>query len=158
DKGVTRIGNDNLFMAYTHVAHDCVVGSNVVMSNCATLGGHVELGDGVIMSGFSGAHQFCKVGAHAFLANNSAVTQDVPPYVLVTGQPAAPHSVNSKGLERRGFTAEQIRNIRNAFRVLYRSDLKLAEAVQQLQALAATQPEIRALVEFIHASTRSLVR
>jgi UDP-N-acetylglucosamine acyltransferase len=158
DKGVTRIGDDNLFMSYTHVAHDCVVGNNVVMSNCATLGGHVELGDWVIMGGFSGVHQFCKVGAHAFLANNAAVTQDVPPYILVTGQPAAPHSVNTKGLERRGFTPEQIRNIRNAFRVLYRSDLKLAEAVQQLEALAATQPEIQAFVDFIRSSTRSLVR
>ncbi len=158
DQGVTRIGDDNLFMAYTHVAHDCVVGNQCVLANCATLGGHVQLGDWVIMAGFSAIHQFCKVGAHAFLANNTAVTRDVPPYVMAVGQPAAPHSVNAEGLKRRGFTPEQIRNIRNAFRLLYRSGLKLADATSQLNALAETQPEIRAIVEFLPRSTRSIVR
>ena len=158
DEGVTRIGNDNLFMSYTHVAHDCRVGSNVVLANYATLGGHVHLGDWVIMGGYSGIHQFCKVGAHAFLGNNTAVTRDVPPYVMAVGQPAEPHSVNSEGLKRRGFTPENIRNIKNAFRILYRSDLRLEEAVKQLQALAAEQPELKALVDFIGASTRSIVR
>ena len=116
DKAVTTIGDDNLFMAYTHVAHDCVVGSKIVMSNCATLGGHVELGDWVIMGGFSGVHQFAKVGAHAFIANNAAVTRDVPPFVMAVGQPAQPHSINSEGLKRRGYTEQQIRNLRNAYR------------------------------------------
>ena len=101
---MTAIGDDNLFMAYTHVAHDCVVGSKIVMSNCATLGGHVELGDWVIMGGFSGVHQFAKVGTHAFIANNAAVTRDVPPFVMAVGQPAQPHSINSEGLKRRGYT------------------------------------------------------
>jgi UDP-N-acetylglucosamine acyltransferase len=158
DEGVTRIGSDNLFMSYSHVAHDCRVGSNTVLANTATLGGHVHLGDWVIMGGFSGVHQFCKVGAHAFIGNNAAVTRDVPPYVMAVGQPAEPHSVNSEGLKRRGFTPENIRNIKNAFRILYRSDLRLEEAVKQLQALAAEQPELRALVDFIGASTRSIVR
>ncbi len=158
DQGVTRIGDDNLFMAYTHVAHDCVVGNQCVLANCATLGGHVQLGDWVIMAGFSAIHQFCKVGAHAFLANNTAVTRDVPPYVMAVGQPAAPHSVNAEGLKRRGFTPEQIRNIRNAFRVLYRSGLKLAEAEVQLKAMAQEHPEIQQIVDFIPLSTRSLVR
>jgi UDP-N-acetylglucosamine acyltransferase len=158
DQGVTRIGDDNLFMAYTHVAHDCVIGSNVIMANCATLGGHVHLDDWVVMGGFSAVHQFGKVGAHAFLANNSAVTRDVPPYVMVVGQPAEPHSVNAEGLKRRGFSPEQIRNIREAYRVLYRSDLLLADAVEKLKALGAMRPEIRAFVDFIGASTRGLIR
>jgi UDP-N-acetylglucosamine acyltransferase len=158
DEGVTRIGDENLFMAYSHVAHDCRVGSHCVLANNATLGGHVHLGDWVIMGGFSGVHQFCKVGAHAFLANNAAVTRDVPPYIVAVGQPAAAHSVNAEGLKRRGFTPEQIRNLRNAFRLLYRSGLKLTDATAQLAAIAAEQPEVRALVEFLPLSTRSIVR
>ena len=115
-------------MSYSHVAHDCQVGNQCVLANSATLGGHVELGDWVIMGGFAAIHQFCKVGAHAFLANNAAVTRDVPPYVMAVGGPARPHSINSEGLKRRGFSAEQIRNLRNAYRVLYRSGLQLEEA------------------------------
>jgi UDP-N-acetylglucosamine acyltransferase len=145
-------------MNYTHVAHDCQVGSRVVLANNATLGGHVQLGDWVIMGGFSGVHQFCKVGAHAFIANNCAVTRDVPPYVMAVGQPAAPHSVNSKGLERRGFSAEQIRHIKDAYRVLYRSELPLAEALAHLQAKVVEQPELQDFVAFISASDRSLIR
>jgi UDP-N-acetylglucosamine acyltransferase len=158
DKGVTTIGNDNLFMAYSHVAHDCVLGNNIVFANCATLGGHVEIGDWVILGGMAAIHQFCKVGAHAFIAGGAIVTRDVPTYVMVAGNPAEPHAVNAEGLKRRGFTPEQIRNLKNAFRVLYRSDLKLADAVAQLQALAAEQPEVAALVEFIRRSERSLIR
>lgn len=158
DQGVTRIGNDNLFMAYAHVAHDCQVGNQCVLANNATLGGHVQLGDWVIMGGLSAIHQFCKVGAHAFIANNAAVTRDVPPYVMTVGQPAAAHSVNSEGLKRRGFTPEQIRNIRNAFRLLYRSGLKLADATAQLDVLAQEQPELKLIVEFLPTSTRSIVR
>jgi UDP-N-acetylglucosamine acyltransferase len=158
DQGVTRIGSDNLFMAYAHVAHDCQVGNQCVLANNATLGGHVHLGDWVIMGGLSAIHQFCKVGAHAFVANNAAVTRDVPPYVMTVGQPAAAHSVNSEGLKRRGFTPEQIRNIRNAFRLLYRSGLKLTDATAQLEALAQEQPELKLIVEFLPTSTRSIVR
>jgi UDP-N-acetylglucosamine acyltransferase len=158
DQGVTRIGNDNLFMAYAHVAHDCQVGNQCVLANNATLGGHVQLGDWVIMGGLSAIHQFCKVGAHAFIANNAAVTRDVPPYVMTVGQPAAAHSVNSEGLKRRGFTPEQIRNIRSAFRLLYRSGLKLADATAQLETLAQEQPELKLIVEFLPTSTRSIVR
>ena len=113
-------------MAGSHVGHDCVIGSHCVFANYATLGGHVEIGDWVHMGGFSGVHQFCKVGAHAFIANNTAVTRDVPPFVMAVGRPAEPHSVNAEGLKRRGYTAEQIRNIRDAYRILYRSQLKLA--------------------------------
>jgi UDP-N-acetylglucosamine acyltransferase len=157
-EGVTRIGDNNLFMANSHVAHDCQIGSHCVLANLATLGGHVVLGDWVIMGGFSGVHQFGKVGAHAFIANNAAVTRDIPPYVLAVGQPAEPHSVNAVGLARRGFTPEQVRNVKNAFRILYREDRKLADALLKLQELAARAPEIAALVEFIGQSERSLAR
>ncbi len=158
DQGVTRIGNDNLFMAYAHVAHDCVIGSDCILANHSTLAGHVHLADWVIMGGLSGIHQFVKVGAHAFIANNAAVTRDVPPFIMAVGQPAEAHSINSEGLKRRGFTADQIRNIRSAFRVLYRSGLKLAEATERLEALAKEQPELGLLVEFLPQSTRSIVR
>ncbi|HTP40391.1 MAG TPA: acyl-ACP--UDP-N-acetylglucosamine O-acyltransferase [Steroidobacteraceae bacterium] len=158
DQGVTRIGSDNLFMAYTHVAHDCIVGSQVVMANYCTLGGHVQLGDWAILGGYSGVHQFCKIGAHAFIANNTGVTRDVPPFVMAVGQPAVPHSINSEGLKRRGFTPEQIQRLKQAYRILYRSDLLLADAVTQLQALAPDAPEIRQLLDFIASSGRSLIR
>ena len=158
DKGVTRIGDDNLLMAYTHVAHDCLLGNKIVMSNVATLGGHVEIGDWAILGGLSAVHQFSKLGAHCFIANNAAVTRDVPPYVMAVGQPAQPHSVNAEGLKRRGFTPEQILNIRRAYRILYRSKLKLADAMQQLDSIAAEQPEVLPFVEFVKRSTRSIVR
>jgi UDP-N-acetylglucosamine acyltransferase len=157
-EGVTRIGNDNLFMANSHVAHDCQVGSHCVLANLATLGGHVELGDHVIMGGLSAVHQFCKIGPHAFIANNAAVTRDVPPYVMAVGQPAEPHSINATGLSRRGFTPEQVRNIKNAYRVLYRQDLKLVDAMTKLREMALQMPEIATFVEFIARSERSLVR
>jgi len=158
DRGVTTIGNDNLFMSYSHVAHDCIVGNHCVLANCSTLGGHVVLGDWVIMGGFAGVHQFCKVGAHAFLANNAAVTRDVPPYVMAVGGPAKPHSINAEGLKRRGFSPQQIRNLRNAYRTLYRSGLRLEDAVERLVEAARDQPEVQLLVDFIPQSTRSLVR
>jgi len=156
--GVTRIGNDNLFMAFTHVAHDCVVGDHCVMANYAVLAGHVEMGDWVIMAGYAGIHQFGKVGSHAFLGNNAAVNRDVPPYLLVSGMPAEPKGVNSEGLKRRGFSAEQINHIKNAYRILYRSGLKLSEATARLAELAQTQPEIQPFVDFLGKATRSIVR
>jgi UDP-N-acetylglucosamine acyltransferase len=157
-RGETTIADDCLFMAYSHVAHDCIVGSHCIMSNCTALAGHVALGDWVILSGYSAIHQFCKIGAHAFLANNAAVTRDVPPYLLVAGSPAEPKGINSEGLKRRGFDAARIANIKNAYRVLYRSGLKLAEATEQLRALAASQPELAPFVDFLGASERSIIR
>jgi UDP-N-acetylglucosamine acyltransferase len=153
DQLVTRIGDDNLFMAGSHVGHDCTIGSHCVLANYATLGGHVEMGDWVHMGGFSGIHQFCQVGAHAFIANNTAVTRDVPPFVMAVGRPAEPHSVNAEGLKRRGYTAQQIRNIRDAYRILYRSKLKLADALEQLAQRAASQPELAPLIAFLSDST-----
>jgi UDP-N-acetylglucosamine acyltransferase len=158
DKGVTHIGNDNLLMAYSHVAHDCHLGDQIVMANCATLGGHVEIGDWVTMGGLSAVHQHTKVGAYCFIAHNAAVTRDVPPYVMAVGRPAVPHSVNTVGLQRRGFSPEQVLNIRRAYRLLYRSGLKLKAAVEELERWAATQPEIAPFVEFIKRSSRSIVR
>ena len=158
DRGVTRIGDDNLLMAYAHVAHDCVIGNQCILANNATLGGHVRLDDWVIMGGLSAIHQFGRVGAHAFIANNAAVTRDVPPFVMAVGQPADAHSINAEGLKRRGYTPGQIRNIRAAFRVLYRSGLKLAEATPQLEALAKDQPELLPLVEFLPQASRGIVR
>src|ERR1700739_2333575 len=137
DKGVTSIGDDNLLMACAHVAHDCVVGSNTVFANSAVLGGHVEVGDWVILGGLTAVHQFTKVGAHAFIAGGAMVRQDVPPYVMVQGDPAEPYAVNSEGLKRRGFTEDQIRAIREAYRILYRSDLRLSEAMARLEPIAA---------------------
>lgn len=153
DQLVTRIGNDNLFMAGCHVGHDCIIGSHCVFANYATLGGHVELGDWVHMGGFSGVHQFCKVGPHAFIANNTAVTRDVPPFVMAVGRPAEPHSVNAEGLKRRGYSAVQIRNIKDAYKILYRSKLKLSQASTELARRSATQPELLPLVAFLHEST-----
>jgi UDP-N-acetylglucosamine acyltransferase len=158
DKGVTRIGNDNLFMAFSHVAHDCVIGNQTVFANCASLGGHVEIGDWAILGGLTAVHQFSRIGAHAFLGGGSIVSRDVPPYVMVAGNPAVPVAANVEGLKRRGFTEDQIKNIREAYRILYRSELKLADAIARLAPLVPTQPELRIFVDFIQSSTRSLVR
>ena len=156
--GVTRIGNDNLLMAYSHIAHDCQLGNQIVMSNVATLAGHVEIGDHAILGGLSAVHQFTRVGTHAFIANNAAVTRDVPPYVMAVGQPAEPHSINTVGLKRRGFSDDQVRNLKRAYRTLYRSGLKLKAALERLEAAALTQEELKPLVEFIKLSSRSIVR
>jgi UDP-N-acetylglucosamine acyltransferase len=158
DKGVTRIGSDNLFMAYSHVAHDCQIGNKTVFANCASLAGHVEIGDWVTLGGLTAVHQYVKIGAHAFLAGGAIAQRDVPPYIMVAGNPAIPHAVNTEGLKRRGFCPEQIHNIREAYRILYRMDLKLAEAMERLRALGTTQPEVRMFADFITTSTRSIVR
>jgi UDP-N-acetylglucosamine acyltransferase len=158
DEGVTRIGHDNLFMAFSHVAHDCQIGNSTVFANCASLAGHVEIGDWAILGGLTAVHQFARIGAHAFLGGGSIVSRDVPPYVMVAGNPAVPHGVNSEGLRRRGFSDEQIHNVREAYRILYRSELKLAEALARLTPVAAEHPEIRVFVDFIQTSARSLIR
>jgi UDP-N-acetylglucosamine acyltransferase len=156
--GETRIGNDNLILAYSHVAHDCVLGDHVIMSNAVNLAGHVQVGDWAIFSGYAGAHQFCRIGAHAFIANNTAVLQDIPPYVLAAGQPAEPRAVNVEGLRRRGFSEEQMRAIRTAYRLLYRSELKLEEAIAQLDAMAREQGVLSIFVDFLRDSSRGIAR
>lgn len=158
DQGVTRIGDDNLFMAYTHVAHDCRIGNQVILANAASLGGHVEIQDWAILGGFTIVHQFCRIGAHAFCAMGSVLTRDVPPYVTVGGHPAEPHGINSEGLKRRGFSPVAIRAIKRAYRALYMANLKLDEARTQIAGMAADTPELRPLLDFITADGRGLAR
>jgi UDP-N-acetylglucosamine acyltransferase len=158
DRGVTRIGNDNLLMAYTHVAHDCEIGDHVILANAASLGGHIAVGDWAILGGFVLVHQFCHIGAHAFCGMGSVITMDVPPYVTVGGHPAAAHGINSEGLRRRGFSATAIGQVRQAYKRLYRSGLRMEEAIVEIDALAAAAPELRPLVDFLRASRRGIVR
>lgn len=158
DRGVTRIGSDNWIMAYVHVAHDCLVGDNVVMANAVTLAGHVHIGDWAVLGGFTKLHQFCRVGSHAFCAMNSDLNRDVPPYVTAAGQMAVPRGINAEGLRRRGFTSEQIRAVREAYRTLYRSGLALTEALERLRGAAAEHDELRPLVEFVEQSERGIIR
>lgn len=158
DSGVTRVGSDNWLMSYTHIAHDCQVGNHVIMSNNATLAGHVHVDDHAILSGFTAVHQFCRIGAHSFVGGLAGITRDVLPYMLVAGQPPEPHGINQEGLKRRGFTPEQIRNLKEAYRILYRAGLKLAEAREQLAARAADQPEVAAILAFLDRSERSILR
>lgn len=158
DQGTTRLGDNNWLMAYVHIAHDCVVGDETIFANNVTLAGHVSVDDYVILGGFSGAHQFVRIGAHAFIANNAAVAKDVPPYLMAAGQPAVPRGINSEGLKRRGFSPEQMRNIKDAFRLLYRSDLRLEEAREQIGQRVAEQPEVEIFARFIEPSERGLIR
>lgn len=158
DAGVTRIGNDNLFMAYSHVAHDCDIGDHVIMANAASLGGHVAIGEWAILGGFTIVHQFCRIGAHSFCQMGSVVTKDVPPYVMIGGHPAAPHGINSEGLKRRSFASGTITAIRRAYKLLYKSGLKLGEAVEALNALARVEPAVLPMADFVERSERSIVR
>lgn len=158
DKGTTRIGDDNWLMAYVHIAHDCILGNNIIMANNATLAGHVDIEDWAILGGFTKVHQFCRIGAHSFTGMNVDITRDVPPYVMVSGTPVEPHGINTEGLKRRAFNAEQIRNIKHAYRVLYRSDLRLEDAVQQLRSLGEGQPEVAVMAKFLEKSERSITR
>ena len=158
DAGVTLIGDDNWIMAYVHIAHDCRIGSHCIFANNATLAGHVHVGDWAIFAGFTGAHQFCHVGAHSFLGMYAGTSQDVPAYTMIGGQPPSPKGINSEGLKRRGFTQEQIRNIRSAYRLVYRSGLKLAEAIGELDQLVDKQPELELFVDSLKSSERGIIR
>ncbi len=156
--GETTMRDDNWIMAYVHIAHDCHIGSNTIFANNATLAGHVHIGDWVILAGFSGAHQFCRVGAHAFLGMYSGVSRDVPPYTMVSGTPGVPRGINSEGLKRRDFSAEQIRNIKEAYRIVYRRGLKLDEAIVQLEQRLAEQPELAILLDSLRSTERGIIR
>ena len=158
DDGLTRLGDNNWLMAYVHIAHDCIVGDETIFANNVTLAGHVTVDDYVIFGGFSGAHQFCRIGAHAFVANNAAVTRDVPPYLMASGRPASPRGINIEGLKRRGFSGEQTRNIKDAFRLLYRSGLRLEEAREKIEELSVGQSELEIFAAFLQSSERSIVR
>ncbi|RMF96650.1 MAG: acyl-ACP--UDP-N-acetylglucosamine O-acyltransferase [Gammaproteobacteria bacterium] len=158
DGAVTRIGNDNWLMAYVHIAHDCQLGDHIILANNTSLAGHVHMEDWVICSGFAAVHQFCRIGAHSFLGPYVGMTRDVPPYMMVVGTPPQPRGINAEGLKRRGFSPEQIRNVKEAARILYRSGLRLAEAMERLEALSAAQPELGILVEFLRRSERGIIR
>ncbi len=158
DTGVTRIGNDCWIMAYVHIAHDCQLGDHIIMANNASLAGHVTVGDFAILSGFTQIHQFCDIGEHAFISFSSLVNRSVPPYVTVSPEKSHPRGMNTEGLRRRGFSAEQIQNVRRAYRILYRSGLPLEKAREQLLALEEEDGEIRRLVDFLDHADRSIIR
>jgi UDP-N-acetylglucosamine acyltransferase len=158
DEGLTLIGDDNWIMAYVHIAHDCRVGSHCIFANNATLAGHVHVGDYAIFAGFTGAHQFCHIGAHAFLGMYAGTSRDVPAYTMIGGQPPGPKGINSEGLKRRGFSAVQLRNIKNAYRIVYRNGLKLDEAIGELEGIVAEQPELGIFIESLKVSERGILR
>lgn len=156
DKGVTTVGDNNWLMAYVHVAHDCVVGNNTTIANCTQLAGHVEVGDWATLGGFTGVHQFVKIGAHVMCGVSSVVLMDIPPYVTCGGNPLSAVGINAEGLKRRDFTPEQIANVKRAYKILYRQGLSFADAKAALAN--ESSPEIQALARFLTASTRGIVR
>jgi UDP-N-acetylglucosamine acyltransferase len=159
DTGVTRIGNDNWIMAYVHIAHDCVVGNQTIFANNAALAGHVEIDDYAVLGGYTGVHQFCKIGAHVMTAISTVVFKDIPPYVMAAGSDgAAPHGINSEGLKRRGFSPEGLAAIKQAYKTLYKSGLTLEQAKQALAVQNQTHPEIGPILDFLGRSTRGIIR
>ena len=156
--GITSVGHDNWIMAYCHIAHDCHVGDHAVFANNATLAGHVTVGDHAVLGGFTGVHQFVKIGAHVMAGVSSVVLQDIPPYVTVAGHPCAPHGINGEGLRRRGFTPDSIAALKRAYKTLYKSGLGLAEAKAELERQARDAPVVGAIVAFLATATRGIVR
>ncbi len=158
DVGVTRIGNNNWIMAYVHVAHDCQIGDNTVFANSVQLAGHVHIGDYSILGGFTGVHQFVHIGAHSFIGIATILTQDVPTFVTVSGNPAKPFGINSEGLSRRGFSTDAIAQIKRAYKTLYRNGLSFEDAKAQIASQIGACPELKLLSDFLNASTRGIVR
>lgn len=156
DKATTKIGSDNLFMAYVHIAHDCQVGNHTIFANNASLAGHVKVEDFVTLGGFSGVFQFCRVGAHSFVSTNSVVIKDIPPYVKVSGHYAKPFGLNTIGLQRRGFTETAISELKRAYKIIYRNGLTLVQAIEELQKMQ--DPVIVPLIQFIEAANAGIVR
>ena len=162
DAGVTRVGDDNWIMAYVHIAHDCQVGNKTILANNTTLGGHVHLADWVIIGGFTGIHQFVKIGAHAMVGFSSAVTQDVPPFMMADGNPLAVRGFNAEGLRRRQFSEERISAVKQMHKLLYRTGKTLAQATNEIAELAQSMPQAAADValmsQFLAHSTRGIAR
>lgn len=156
--GSTVIGNNNWLMAYIHIAHDCQVGNNTIFSNGASLAGHAIVDDYAILGGFTLIHQFCHIGAHAFCGMGSAISKDVPPYIMVNGNPAHPHGINSEGLKRSGFSKEAIKAIKEAYKIIYRLGLTVESAKAKLELLAESQAEVQPLIHFMKNSQRGIVR
>ena len=155
---VTKVGNNNWIMAYVHIAHDCIVCDNTILANTATLAGHVTIKDWAIMGGQSSVHQFTTIGEHAMIAGFTGVAQDVPPYIMAWGYRAEPRGINSEGLKRRGFSAAQIENIKQAYKILYRNGLSFNEAKTFITEMAQEHKELRVFVEFFEESTRGIIR
>ena len=159
DLGYTRLGDRNWIMAYVHLAHDCVVGNDAILANCTQLAGHVEIGDFAMLGGFTGVHQFCRVGTHAVTGVGSVVLADVPPYVMAMGNSAKPHGINSEGLKRRKFSAEAIAEIKRAYKSLYRSGLTLDQAREAIDERVNACPDVGVLLDFLSStSRRSIIR
>ena len=156
--GVTRIGDGNWIMAYVHIAHDCIVGNQAVFANGASLAGHVTIGDGATLGGFTLVHQFCRLGRGSFSSMGSCIRRDVPPWVMVAGDPARPHGINTEGLRRLGYESEAQMRLRNAYRTLYKKGLRLQEALRALESEAGEDAAILELVEFVTHSERGIVR
>ncbi len=160
--GTTRVGDENWIMAYVHVAHDCQIGNHAILANTTNLAGHVEVGDWAILGGYTGVHQFCKIGAHAMSAVGTVVLHDIPPFVMVSGNSAEAHGVNTEGLRRRGFSAERIQALRRAYRTIYKSGLTLEQARKDLRDSAAlaeqSAPDLLLLADFLDGVTRGIVR
>ena len=156
--GETRIGDDNWIMAYCHLAHDCVIGSHTIFANNASLAGHVTIGDYVILGGYTLVFQFCQIGNYAMTAFAAGVHKDVPPYFMAAGYRAEPAGINSEGMRRNGFTPEQIANVKNAYKTLYRQGLPYEEARSQIAQAAETAPELAVLRDFLADSQRSIIR
>lgn len=157
DRGVTAIGNRNLFMAYSHVGHDCLIGNDCILANQATLAGHVTLGDFAIMGGLSAIHQFAHMGEHAMAGGGSIITKDIPAFVMVNGNPAAAHGLNSIGLKRRGFSAEAVRALGECYRLVYRKGLTLEQAISEMESRFSFD-ETRRFVDSLKASKRGITR
>src|SRR5215471_9394186 len=159
DRGDTTIGNGNLFLAYSHVAHDCVVGNATTFSNNAQIAGHVRVGDWVVMGAYAGVHQFCRIGAHAMIVAYAKIVQDVPPFMMIDGDPPKPHGINSEGLKRRGFSADDILEIRRAYKTLYRQERTLEDARSEIARAAEAARALGPLAEFLaEPSPRGIVR
>jgi len=158
DQSLTKIGSDNLFMAYTHVAHDCIIGDHVIMANGASLAGHVHLHSHAILGGFTLVHQFTQIGRYSFAAMGSAITQDIPPFVMVGGKPTRPHGINSVGMERNGISPEDIRLIRKAYKIIYKMNLRLEDAIEQMEDMAGDSKELSDMVSFLRNVSRGILR
>jgi UDP-N-acetylglucosamine acyltransferase len=158
DQGVTRIGNENWIMAYTHIAHDCVVGNQTIFANNASIAGHVQVEDYVVLGGFTAVHQFCRIGTSALTSMFSYVTKDVPAFIIVAGRPVAPRSVNIEGLKRRGYSDAELRSIRSAYRTVYRQGLSLGAAIEELEARVGAEPAIEPFLNSLQTGSRGLAR
>lgn len=156
--GVTQIGNDNWIMAYCHIAHDCVVGNNTIFANCASIAGHVEVGDNAVLGGFTVVHQFCKIGAFSLTAMGTILLKDLPPFVRASGNTAEPHGINVEGLKRADFGADDVLALKRAYKLLYKSNLRVPEAIDQMETLVSQSDQIKLFTDFLKRADRGIIR